>query len=67
MTITKEKFIVNKQGKPVQVVLNISDYEKILDEPEELDCIRVFDEAKKNNEKPISFKKAIIEIERKRK
>jgi len=67
MTITKEKFIVNKQGKPVQVVLNISDYEKILDELEELDCIRVFDEAKKNNEMPISFKKAIIEIERKRK
>ena len=67
MTITKEKFIVNKKGKPVQVVLNISDYEKILEELEELDCIRVYDDAKKSKEKPIPLKQAIRAIESNRK
>jgi len=67
MTITKEKYIINKKGKPIQVVLDISDYEKILDELEELDCIRVYDEAKKSNGKLIPFKQAIKEIESQRK
>jgi len=66
MTITKEKYIVNKNGKPVQVVLDISDFEKILEELEELDCIRIYDEAKKKNEKPVPLKRALKEIERKR-
>jgi PHD/YefM family antitoxin component YafN of YafNO toxin-antitoxin module len=67
MTITKEKFIVDRNGKPVQVVLDISEYEQILEELEELDCIRIYDEAKKRNEKPIPFKQAIKEIESKKK
>ncbi len=67
MQLTKEKFIVNKKGKPVEVVLDINDYEKIIEELEELDCIRSFDEAKKSTDKKISFVKAIKEIESKRK
>ena len=67
MLLTKEKYIVNKKGKPVQVVLDINDYEKIIDELEELDCIREFDAAKKSNGRKIPFKQAIKEIESKRK
>jgi hypothetical protein len=67
MTLTSERFIVNKKGKPVQVVLDISDYEKILEALEELDCINLYDEAKRRKDKKIPFSQAVREIENKRK
>lgn len=53
-----EKFIVDDKGKRVGVVLDIEEYERILDELDELDAIRAFDEAKASGEKPIPWSEA---------
>lgn len=63
MNATKQKFVVNRKGKPVQVLIDIDDFEKMMEELEELDCIRSFDEAKKGKYKVVPFLKAIEEIE----
>lgn len=53
-----EKFIVDDKGKRVGVVLDIEEYERILDQLDELDAIRAFDEAKASGEKPIPWSEA---------
>ena len=62
-----EQYVVDKQGKPVSVLLNMRAYHKILDELEELAAIRAYDAAKASKEKSIPFEQAIAEIERARK
>lgn len=37
------KYITDKKGKKIEVVLSVKDYKKILDELDELACIREFD------------------------
>jgi hypothetical protein len=59
ITVPKhERFIVDEQGKRVGVVLDIEHYEKILDELDELDAIRAYDEAKASGEKPVPWSEA---------
>lgn len=47
-------------------MLDIEDYNRILDELEELEDIRAYDEAKMSDEKRIPAKQAFEEIERER-
>jgi hypothetical protein len=63
----KERYIVDEQGKRVSVILDMEEYLKILDELEELEAIRAYDEATASGEVPIPFEQAIAEIERERK
>ncbi|MDI6783403.1 MAG: hypothetical protein QME64_04815 [bacterium] len=67
MLSVKEKFVVNKKGERVSVVLDINDYQKLLDELEELESIRAYDKAKVSSDEIIHFEQAITEIERIRK
>jgi hypothetical protein len=46
----KVKFIKNKKGERVSLVLDIKDYEKLMEELEELEDIRAYDEAKQSGE-----------------
>ena len=61
------QFVINDEGEKVAVIIDIEEYEKILEELEELDDIRAVDEAKASGETPIPFEQAISEIERSRK
>ncbi len=63
----ERQFVVNERGEKVAVVLSIEEYEKILEELEELEDIRAFDEAEASGETPIPFDQAITEIKRSRK
>ena len=45
------------------MLLDIADYRKILEALEELDAIRIYDEAKASPERLIPFEEAIKEIE----
>jgi prevent-host-death family protein len=63
----ERQFVVNERGEKVAVVLSIEEYEKILEELEELEDIRAFDEAEASGETPIPFDQAIAEIKRSRK
>ena len=62
MHIYDEKFIVDGNGTKVEVVLKISDYEKLLDEIEELESIKIYDLAKSREEEIIPFDFAMAEI-----
>lgn len=61
-----EKFLVDANGKQIAVLLDIADYQKILEELEELEAIRAYDEAKAAQDEVISFSDAIAEIEQNR-
>jgi PHD/YefM family antitoxin component YafN of YafNO toxin-antitoxin module len=64
---TNERYVVDKKGKPVSVLLDIRAYRKMLEELEELAAIRAYDAAKASGDKAVPFEKAVAEIERARK
>jgi PHD/YefM family antitoxin component YafN of YafNO toxin-antitoxin module len=63
----ERQFVVNEQGERVAVVISIEEYEKILEELEDLDDIRAYDEAKASGETGIPLEQALAEIRRNRK
>jgi len=64
MPTVEERYVVDKDGNRLGVVLDMEEYRKLL---EELDAIRAFDQAKASGEKPVPFEKAMNEIERNKK
>ena len=67
MLSRKEQYLVDEKGNHVGVVLDIGDYQKILDELEELESIKAYDAAKSAGDEAIPFEEAVAEIERTRK
>jgi hypothetical protein len=63
----KEKFIVDARGDRVGVVIDMEDYRKIMEDLEELESIRAYDEAKASGDEAIPFERAGEEIKRRRK
>ena len=61
------QYVVDENGQPVGVLLDINDYRKLLDEAEELAAIRAYDAAKSADDEIIPFEEAVAEIERSRK
>lgn len=66
MLAHKERFIVDKDGNRVGVVLEISDYQHLLADEEELESIRAYDSAKNAGETPVPFEQAVSDVERRR-
>ena len=62
----ERQFVVNERGEKVAVVLSIEEYEKILEELEDLEDIRACNEAKALGETPIPLEQALANIERSR-
>jgi hypothetical protein len=58
-----EKYIVDEKGETIAVILDISEYRKILEELEELESIKAYDIAKQSGDEVIPFEQAIMEIE----
>jgi hypothetical protein len=67
MERVSERFLTNKKGRRISVVLNMKEYKKILEELEELESIRAYDAAKKEKSEMIPLERALGEIERSRK
>ena len=63
-TPDKSRFVIDESGNRVAVILAIQDYEKLLEELEELDSIRAYDAAKASGDEAIPLEEAIDEIER---
>jgi len=61
------QFLTDEKGQRIAVVISIEDYEKILEELEDLEDIRSYDEAKALGEAPIPLEQALDEIRRNRK
>lgn len=63
------QYITDNTGKKLSVVLPIEEYNTILDELEELEDIRLYDEAKASDEPSVPIDEAfkLIEANRKKK
>ncbi|MEO7174617.1 MAG: hypothetical protein ABIV51_02260 [Saprospiraceae bacterium] len=61
------QYITDNTGKKISVVLPMEDFKAIMEELEELDDIKLYDEAKKSNEPSIRIDDAFKIIEAKRK
>ena len=59
----KERYVVDDTGNRVAVLIDIEEYQKILEALEELESINAYDEAKASNDEIITFDRAIEEIE----
>ena len=59
-------YITDNTGKKISVVLPIKDFKAIMEELEELEDIKLYDEAKKSNEPSIPIDDAFKMIEAKR-
>jgi len=67
MSRIKERYLVDDRGNRISVVLDIADYQGLLEELEELESIRAYDAAKATEEEAIPFEQALAEIEADRK
>ncbi|MDQ2720079.1 MAG: hypothetical protein M3Z26_10035 [Bacteroidota bacterium] len=69
MLNVKPQYITDNAGKKISVVLPMKDFKTIMEELEELEDIRLYDEAKVNNEPSMPIDEAfkIIEANRKKK
>ena len=50
MLPVKEQYIIDENGQRVSVVLEIGAYQKLLEELEELESIRAYDQAKSRDD-----------------
>jgi len=64
MAVHKHQFIVDDSGKKTAVILGIEEYDKLIDEAEELEAIHAYDAAKAAHDEVIPFDQAVSEIER---
>ncbi len=60
MKTLKEKFIVNKNGKKTEVILDINEYEELL---EDLHDLRIV--AERKNEETIDFDEVLKKLKKK--
>lgn len=67
MTTIRPQFITDNKGKKTGVILSMKEFESILEELEELEDIRLYDEAKEANEPSIPIEEAFAIIEANRK
>jgi hypothetical protein len=59
----KEKYITDVEGNPIGIILDIKEYQKLLQESEELEAIRAYDLAVSTDDDEIAFETAIAMIE----
>lgn len=67
MIISKECYVVDEKGNRIAVILDIADYQKLLEALEELESLRAYDAAKASGDEAIPFEQAVAEIERNQK
>jgi hypothetical protein len=63
MRLAKEQFVVDESGNRTAVLIAIERYSELLEAQEELESIRVYDEAKASGDEAIFFAQAVKEIE----
>ena len=50
-----EKYVTNEKGERVGVILSMEDYQKVLEQLEELESIRAYDDAKASKDEMVPF------------
>jgi len=67
MQTINPQYIIDKKGNRISVVIPVTEFETIIEELEELEDIRLYDEAKSDKESSIPIDNAFEMIEAKRK
>jgi PHD/YefM family antitoxin component YafN of YafNO toxin-antitoxin module len=67
MKAMETQFLTDKKGKKTAVLLPIEKYNKMIEKLEDLEDVRLYDEAKSLNEPSVSIEEAFKIIEAKRK
>lgn len=62
----KTQFVTDDHGKKIAVILPIKEYNKMVDDLEELEDIKLYDAAKKGKQAFLDAEEAFNEIEKKR-
>ena len=63
----KTQYVTDDNGKKVAVILPLSEYEKLLDDVDELESIKAYDKAKSSKQEFAPAGEVFKTIERKRK
>ncbi len=66
MITLHERFVIDEDGKRTAILVDIEEYNKLLEELEELESIRAFDAAKSSGDEANPFDQAVAEIEKQR-
>lgn len=61
-----EQYVVDAHGNRVKVLLDIAEYNRLLEALEELDDLRAYDEARASGDEAVPFERVVAEIERAR-
>jgi PHD/YefM family antitoxin component YafN of YafNO toxin-antitoxin module len=67
MQTINPQYIIDKKGNKISVVISVTEFETIMEELEELEDIRLYDESKSNDDSSIPIDDAFEMIEKKRK
>lgn len=62
----KPQFITDHKGKKLSVILSIKDYQKLIEELEDLEDVRLYDEAMARNEESIPFGEYVKQREKRK-
>jgi PHD/YefM family antitoxin component YafN of YafNO toxin-antitoxin module len=57
------QYVVDENQRPQAVILPVAEWERIVEELDELDDIRAYDEAKAGPQDAVAFEQAIREIQ----
>jgi hypothetical protein len=63
MEQAREQYVVDTEGNPVAVIVDIQFYRRLLDAWEELEAIQAYDLAKASGEQPIPLEEALRRVE----
>ena len=63
----KTQYVTDDNGKKVAVILPLTEYEKLLDDVDELESIKAYDKAKTRKQEFVPAEEVFKSIERKRK
>ncbi len=66
MPSVKKRYLVDEKGQRVAILLDLADYNRMLEELEELESIRAYDRAKASGDEVLPFEEAVKEIEQNR-
>ena len=61
-----ERFVTDSSGRRTAVLLNVEEYEKLLQELEELESLTAYDAAKSSADDVIPLEQALAEIDERR-
>ena len=64
--IPPKQFITDEKGEKIAVVISIKEYEELLEELEDAEAIREYQEAKASGEVGVPWDEALARIERER-